>query len=207
MKNENSYKKYFTKKYLSFMLFISLDAIFLVFIVFLGYKIYGVYNQTVVLKQEIEQMKNATALIKNNKDLLQDNIADYNETLDKLIPDTETYFQVISAFEQLESRLGVSIESYSINLSETTEEKMSLSLTIKGTRENIESFLTNYNYYGGRLMTSEDFSYSAGNSDSISFDINLFHSLSDASSSGPSPTDAVISKEDIAFIQGIQKKL
>lgn len=207
MENEKSFKKYFKKKYISFILFISLDAIFLIFVVYLGFKIYGIYKQTVVLKQEIEQMKYATKLIKNNKDLLQNNISDYNETLDKLVPDTETYFQVISAFEQLESRLGVSIESYSINLSETTEEKMSLALIIKGTREDIESFLTNYNYFGGRLMTSEDFSYSAGSSESITFNINLFHSLAGGPSSGSSPTDAVISKEDIAFIEEIQEKL
>lgn len=207
MENEKSFKKYFKKKYISLILFISLDAIFLIFVVFLGFKIYGIYKQTVVLKQEIEQMKNATKLIQNNKDLLQDNISDYNATLDKLVPDTETYFQVISAFEQLESRLGVSIDSYSINLSETTEEKMSLTLTIKGTRENIESFLTNYNYFGGRLMTSEDFSYSAGSSESITFNINLFHSLAGGPVAGSSPSDAVISKEDIAFIEEIQEKL
>ena len=203
----NKIKALFNKRYLSVGLFIGLDIVFLVFVSYLGYKVYGIYQETRSFEQEIDQLKTTSLLIKNNKNLLQDNISSYNDILDALIPDGETYFQVISALEQLEARNGVRINSYSINLSETTEEKMSLSLTISGPQNTIESLLDNYHYSSGRLITNEEITYSMGNTETISFAINVFHSSSDQPNPESDVAEIIIANEDIEFIQSIQERL
>ena len=206
MEGLNKLKLLISKKYISVVLFIVLDIVFLVFISFLGYKIYGVYSEIQTLKTEIDQLRSSSLLIKNNKDLLEDNIGEYNTVLDSIIPDTETYFQVISAFEQLEAKTGVNIESYSINLLETTEDKMSLSLTITGTKESIETLFENYHYFGGRLITNEKLDFTPEGLGSMTFPVNLFHAATDESTTGNSGSN-VISSEDIEFIQQIADKL
>jgi len=207
MEGLNKLKLLISKKYISVVLFIVLDIVFLVFISFLGYKIYGVYSEIQTLKTEIDQLRSSSLLIKNNKDLLEDNIGEYNTVLDSIIPDTETYFQVISAFEQLEAKTGVNIESYSINLPETTEDKMSLSLTITGTKESIETLFENYHYFGGRLMTNEKLEFNPEGLDSMTFLVNLFHASTDESASGGGSGSNVISSDDIEFIKQIEDKL
>ena len=199
MEGLNKLKLLISKKYISVVLFIALDIVFLIFISYLGYKIYGVYSETQALNAEIDQLKSSSLLIKNNKDLLEDNIGQYNTALDSIIPDTETYFQVISAFEQLEAKTGVNIESYSINLSETTEDKMSLSLTITGTKESIETLFEKYHYFGGRLMTNEKLEFTPEGLDSMTFLVNLYHAKIDESAAGSSGSN-VISKDDIELI-------
>jgi len=206
MEGLNKLKLLISKKYISVVLFIALDIVFLIFISYLGYKIYGVYSETQALNAEIDQLKSSSLLIKNNKDLLEDNIGQYNTALDSIIPDTETYFQVISAFEQLEAKTGVNIESYSINLSETTEDKMSLSLTITGTKESIETLFEKYHYFGGRLMTNEKLEFTPEGLDSMTFLVNLYHAKIDESAAGSSGSN-VISKDDIELIKQIADQL
>jgi|GEM_PF-2017146 len=191
MESLDKIKLLFNKKYISVILFIVLDIVFIVFIGYLGFKIYGVYSETRVLQGEIDQMKASAQLIQNNKNMLERDIEEYNALLDKVIPDEETYFQVISAFEQLEAKTGVSIESYSINLSETTEEKMSLNLSIAGTQRAIESLFQSYQFAGGRLMTNEEFTYNHEDSETISFSVNLFHTQGNRSSSAEATADAL----------------
>ena len=206
MEGLNKLKLLISKKYISVVLFIALDIVFLIFISYLGYKIYGVYSETQALNAEIDQLKSSSLLIKNNKDLLEDNIGQYNTALDSIIPDTETYFQVISAFEQLEAKTGVNIESYSINLPETTEDKMSLSLTITGTKESIETLFEKYHYFGGRLMTNEKLEFTPEGLDSMTFLVNLYHAKIDESAAGSSGSN-VISKDDIELIKQIADQL
>jgi len=196
-----------SKKYISVVLFVLLDIVFILFLAYLGYKMYGIYTETQALNVEIDQLKSSSLLIKNNKDLLEGNIGEYNILLDRMIPDSETYFQVISALEQLEDRMGVSIESYSINLSETTEEKMSLTLTISGTKESIESLFEYYRYSGGRLITNEELEYSRKDLESTIFIINVFHAAADTTLSSDGSGSNIISTEDIEFIKSIEEKL
>lgn len=200
-------KNYLNKQYISFGLFVILDIFFIIFILYFAYKIFGIYQEIQALEQEIEQLKSTSILIKNNKDLLKDDITEYNKTLDNLIPSGETYFQVISAFEQLESRSGVNIGSYTINLDETTEEKMSLNLVITGAQNAIESLLENYHYFGGRLMTNEELTYSSNDAESINFTVNVFHTASKPMSIDIDGNKNIISDDDIDLIKSIQKKL
>jgi len=196
-----------SKKYISVVLFVLLDIVFILFLAYLGYKIYGVYTETQALNAEIDQLKSSSLLIKNNKDLLEENISEYNALLDRLIPDGETYFQVISSLEQLEDRMGVSINSYSINLSETTEEKMSLTLTISGTKQSIETLFEKYHFSSGRLMTNEKLDYSREGLESTTFTVNIFHATADTTLSNDVAGSNVISTEDIEFIKSIEAEL
>ncbi len=207
MEIADKFKLLISKKYISVVLFVLLDIVFILFLVYLGYKIYGVYSETQALKAEIDQLKSSSLLIKNNKDLLEDNISEYNAILDKMIPDSETYFQVISTLEQLEDRMGVNVESYSINLPETTEEKMSLTLTISGTKESIETLFENYRYSGGRLITNEKLEYSREGLESTTFIVNMFHAASDTTLSSDTSGSNIISTEDIEFIKSIEEEL
>ncbi len=75
--------------------------------------------------------------------------------LKSLIPDTENYFTIVYALEELSRQTNFVITSYTINLAGSSSEKTSLSVTGIGDQESFLKFLKNYNFSGGRLITAE----------------------------------------------------
>lgn len=206
MKTPIDIKKYIGKYY--FLLFIIFLNIFLIYVaVNTGLKVIGVYEETKEISQSIDLLKANSTLIKNNKELLLDDISNYNNLLDKLIPNSETYFQVISSLEQLENRNGINVVSYSINLPDTTDEKMSLGLTIRGSEDAILSLYENYAFSGGRLMTSETYMRTSSVEGETTFLINLFHTNKSQMSTTNEVSNTSISKDDVDLLEMIRKKI
>lgn len=75
--------------------------------------------------------------------------------LNMLIPNSEEYFSVIYALEKLSQKTGFIITNYSVNVSKSTTEKLRISVTGEGNSQSFVDFLKNYNFSGGRLITSD----------------------------------------------------
>ncbi len=187
----------------------SVSLILLLFIlvltaaIIIGVRLYGKYNDLQGLNQEIEDARTSVRLIQNNKTLLTEKIDEYNEILEKLVPDNESYFLVITALEQLAARTGVSIVSYSIDLSSTTEEKLTLEVEIAGDLPAIENFMREYHFTGGRLITNESLTLGIVDLEQISFALNFFHKEFQDGVEG----SAIVSENDIKEIEEIAAKL
>ncbi|PIQ73736.1 hypothetical protein COV58_00845 [Candidatus Roizmanbacteria bacterium CG11_big_fil_rev_8_21_14_0_20_36_8] len=182
------------------LLFGIIDVFLLAVLIYFSFKTFGVQTEYVSSLANIESIKSSVLLIKNNKKLLNKELKVYIDLLDNLIPDTESYFRVIDALEQLEKAHNVNVESYSINLQQTTEEKMSLELAIQGSKEDIESLIGSYQFISGRLITNDALNINLKESNSISFPISLYHKKYE---NVESEETVIISKEDIDFLDQI----
>jgi len=169
----------------------------------MGLRLYGDYIALQTRTQEIEDARTSVRLIQNNKTLMSENIDEYNKILEKLIPDNESYFLVITALEQLATRSGVRIVSYSIDLSATTEEKLTLAVEIEGDITSIENFMKQYNFTGGRLITNESLSLNLIDLQNITFSLNFFHKEFQDGVEGSS----IASENDIREIDDIASQL
>ncbi|MCA9372245.1 hypothetical protein KC726_05105 [Candidatus Woesebacteria bacterium] len=125
-------------------------------------------------KTQKDLLSQDVALLENNKRILG-SIEIYNDALDKLIPDNEGYFELISALDQLEEKSGAHINSYSIDLEQTTQEKLSLDLELASNTSSLESFLSNYRYGSGRLITIEQIDVNPYESQNATIGIHFFH--------------------------------
>ena len=121
-----------------------LFVVALIAAIVIGFRLYGDYNALQTKNQEIEDARTSVSLIQNNKTLVSQNIDEYNKILEKLIPDKESYFLVITALEQLAARTGIRVISYTNDLSSTTEEKLTLEVEIEGDLAGIENFMKEY---------------------------------------------------------------
>ncbi|MBP9691411.1 hypothetical protein KBD81_05005 [Candidatus Woesebacteria bacterium] len=192
------------KNFIPVAIFMVMDLVMLAFIGYLGYRIMGVYGRVQEQKMTLESSRSTAQLVKSNVNTLSNSISEYNATLDNLIPDEESYFSVIAAFEKLAQRTGVAISSYSINLDQTTEEKLSLDLSLQADPEALLRLIRDYNFASGRLLTNESVQITYGDSSSISFTVNLIHSPTQTVSSDTSVT---ISPDDIQYMDEIQSKM
>lgn len=186
---------------ISIIIFVVLDTALIAAAGYGGYFLYGNYQKIQETQSTIDNLKKDVQLIQANRELLENNIEGYNEMLSTLIPDEETYFKVIAALEQLALQTGVVIDSYTLNLSDTTEDKLSLTLSIAGDRESIEDLLKEYHFISSRLMTNETVSLTFSDSITISFKINLFHKA--YADSGVELTTQ-LKQEDVDFLKKVQ---
>ena len=169
----------------------------------MGLRLYGDYNALQTRSQEIEDARTSVRLIQNNKTLVSQNIDEYNKILEKVIPDNESYFLVITALEQLAVRTGVRVVSYSIDLTSTTMEKLTLEVVIEGNLASIENFMKEYQFAGGRLITNERLSLNLKDLQNITFSLNFFHKEFQDGVEGSS----IAGKNDIKEIDDIASKL
>lgn len=185
------------------VIIVTVDVILIGCLIFFGLRLQSMYNEMISTEDQVQQMRATVTLIRNNRELFKEDTEQYNEILEKLIPDQESYFLVISALDQLSERLGVTIDSYSVNLSSTTEEKLTLTVNIVGEPEAINQFIQDYKYIGGRLITIEKMEIDPENFESLSFSMNFFHNeFKDTVS-----LDSRINKEDLQRVLEIGEQL
>lgn len=141
--------------------FLSLAICILLFFITLG--IYGQFNtqkkEVDLLEGEVALLKNRYDTLKYNKALTEDQIKDYNKLLATLIPETEDYFSVIYALDEISRTSGFSITDYSIDVNASSKEKLTLSVEGKGDANAFLQFLNTYQFSGGRLATSDKIQY------------------------------------------------
>lgn len=190
------------KFYPSFVL-LGANIVLLVIAIFISVKAYDQYVYSSQIQTDIDKTKSDINLIRNNQSLLSERIDEYNKLLEKLIPDEETYFSVISALDLLESRTGVTIASYTINLQSTTEEKLALQVSVVGEKEAVDKFLDEYMYVGGRLLTSESIIIGGDVETTYSFILNFYHKpYADGGT-----TARKITQKDLDYLDEVKSKL
>ncbi|OGK53376.1 hypothetical protein A2970_02460 [Candidatus Roizmanbacteria bacterium RIFCSPLOWO2_01_FULL_44_13] len=79
----------------------------------------------------------------------------YIKLLNGLIPDAEDYFSIIQSLELLSQKTGFVVISYTVGVNTKLKDRFKLSITGIGDTNSFLSFLENYNYGGGRLITSD----------------------------------------------------
>jgi hypothetical protein len=95
--------------------------------------------------------------------------------LNTLIPDTEDYFSIIYALEKLSQKSNFTITGYSVNVKGSTPEKIQISVSGTGDSQSLISFLKDYNFSGGRLITSDKVQLDPDYSGSIKIDLTFYN--------------------------------
>jgi hypothetical protein len=188
-------------------------TLFLILINFLiiGVIIYGVFYVNNLrleldnLNLRLEETKQLALLVKNNKDLLEDKVSTFNEALDQLIPSQESYFQIISALERLSINTGLKLDDYTINIQDTTSEKISFSMITEGTVSQIQNFFKTYNFASGRLIISEKMTLTQNDQNqSLSFDLSMFNAAYDIGQVTDIPA---VKEEDVKMMEEVISQL
>lgn len=163
--------KPFLRRLLKENLFYLIGNIFIFVLIIITIKI-GITNnlnyekKTATLKIELNQLKKKVTQMNT----IVPSSAKLDEDLDflnKLIPNVEDYFSIVYALEKLSQKSNFIITSYTVSVGSSTAEKLKLSVTGTGDSQTFIDFLKNYNFGGGRLITS----------DKIQLDPNFFGSI------------------------------
>lgn len=118
------------------------------------------------LKTELNQLQNKVTLMNTaipSSEKLEEDLG----FLNKLIPNIEDYFSIVYSLEKLSQKSNFIITSYSVVVGKSIPGKLKLDVTGMGDSQAFIDFLKNYNFGGGRLITS----------DKIQLDPNFFGTI------------------------------
>lgn len=94
--------------------------------------------------------------------------------LNALIPNAEDYFSIIYALEKLSQKSGFIITDYTISISSSTLEKLRMKISGEGDSLTFVNFLKDYNFSGGRLITSDKVQLDPNFSGAIIIDLTFY---------------------------------
>lgn len=160
-------------------IYISVNIVLIVILIF-----FIVFNFNLIPDKRNSILKEESEVIKLQKraDFLNSPIATNTEELNSslellnsLIPSSEDYFSVITVLEELSKKTNFIIDSYEINLSSSNANKLQLSVSGKGDQDAFMKFLNEYNYGGGRLITSSNIQLSAKYAGGMTLTITFYN--------------------------------
>lgn len=132
------------------------------------------YNKKInALKTELNQLQNKATLM-NTTIPSSDKLDEDLNFLNTLIPNVEDYFSIIYALEKLSQKTNFIITEYEVNISNSTAEKLKLSVNGIGDSQSFINFLKNYNFGGGRLITSDKIQLDPKFFGSIKIDLTFY---------------------------------
>lgn len=138
-------------------------------------------------KSKIATLKAENVDLMNKITLMNSAVPD-SEKLDEdvkflngLIPDVEDYFSVIYSLEQLSKKTSFIITSYSVNVKASTTDKLKINVTGVGDSQSLINFLKDYNFSGGRLITSDKVQLDPNFSGSIIINLTFYNKKTTAS--------------------------
>lgn len=106
------------------------------------------------LKDEVTKLNNKYNAI-NSLNISNEDLKIYLAFLNKLIPSSEDYFSLIYTLETISRKTNFIIQAYTVNLKQSTKNKLKLTISGIGDKTAFTNFLKTYNFSGGRLMTSD----------------------------------------------------
>ena len=125
------------------------------------------YNKKInSLKTELSELQNKITLMNTVIPSTESLDEDLN-FLNTLIPNVEDYFSIIYSLEKLSQKSNFIITEYSVDVNKSTTPQLKLSVIGVGESQTFINFLKDYNFGGGRLITS----------DKIQIDPNFFGSI------------------------------
>jgi Tfp pilus assembly protein PilO len=160
-------------------MFVVVLLIIFFLLVFSGKSYLEQRTKTESLQQEISALKNRADIINNSKKVAEDQIDEYINILSTLIPNTEDYFSLIYTLEKLSHDTGFIITNYTVNVSQKTSGKLSLTVEGHGDANSFIDFLKNYQFSGGRLITSEKIEFSSKENVGTKVALNFYNKKAD----------------------------
>lgn len=143
--------------------------------------------------QEINSKKNALAFLSSTS---SKNIDEYYNLVSSLIPESENYFTIIYALNNLSELTNFNITSYALNLKESTNNKISIQVTGVGNQQEFLNFLKEYNVGGGRLITAETIKLNSEEFSGITLKLNFYSQKTSLSQQGSVDYQKVLNKID-----------
>ncbi|MCX6732860.1 MAG: hypothetical protein NTV98_04955 [Candidatus Roizmanbacteria bacterium] len=188
-------------------LFVSIFVFFLLIIVVLVF--YGQFNEQKkevdLMTGEVQMLKNRFDTLKYNKSLTEDQIKDYNKLLASLVPETEDFFSIVYALEQISLASKFIISDYVIEIGKlSNRERITLNVTGKGDTEAFLRFLQEYQFAGGRLATSDKIQYGGTTTGGTKIALTFYNKRFTFNESVQVPQ---LSKEEIAKLEVIKQKV
>lgn len=123
--------------------------------------------------------------------------------LNRLIPNIEDFFSIIYSLEKLSSKTGFVIDGYAVDMTNSTSEKLRLSITGTGDTATFMKFLDEYNFGGGRLITSDRIELKPELSGTLKVDLTFYNKNVPISGGEELPTSNKIFED----IEAIKKKV
>lgn len=126
------------------------------------------------LETELLDLRNKVKLL--NYDEEKTKKINYSiEILNMLIPNFEDYFSIIYSLEKLSYKTGFMIVNYSIDMNASSQNKIKLSVTGIGDSNTFLNFLKDYNFSGGRLITSDNIEYNIQKNDNVKINLTFYN--------------------------------
>lgn len=132
------------------------------------------YNKKIAgLKIELSQLQNKVSLMRAvipSSEILDEDL----NFLNTLIPNVEDYFSITHSLEKLSEKSNFIITAYNINVAKSSPEKLKLSVSGIGDSQSFINFLKDYNFGGGRLITSDRIQLEPNFSGLIKIDLTFY---------------------------------
>ena len=160
------------------ILYITFSFSFLMLIIFL---VQSSVVKILTLNQKYQTTTSEVNKLRKRFDLLNTIVPSTEELeqdikiLNALIPNAEDYFSILYALDKLSQDTGFIITSYDVDMKKSTTDKLKLSVSGIGDTVNFINFLNNYNFSGGRLITSDKIELNAKTSGQIKIDLTFYN--------------------------------
>lgn len=138
-------------------------------------KYFGNQKRIGELKQELSQLDFKKSILSSNLEPDSSSLEEDVKIIKSLIPDFENYFSIIFALDELSKKTNFIISSYTVNLKDSTEERLSLSIQGIGDQDSFLNFLKQYNFGGGRLITAEKIEFNNDNLRGTTLALNFYN--------------------------------
>lgn len=138
-----------------------------------GYKTWTNQETITRLSKEISDLQNRVTII-NSTLLTKQDLATDIKLLNTLLPNAEDYFSILSTLEELSQKSNFIVVSYSVNVPKSSPNKVKLIVEGGGDRTSFLSFLKEYNFGGGRLVTSDKIELVPQTSGLIKIDLTFY---------------------------------
>lgn len=128
-------------------------------------------------ERDISKLKNETKFITYKNEIVSQgiNVDEMNKSLSALVPETEDFFSIVATLEKLSASTNFIITSYSLNLKESTKDKLSITINGQGNADTFLAFLKEYNFGGGRLMTVDTIRFSSRTFSGVELQANFYN--------------------------------
>ncbi|MFH1826954.1 MAG: hypothetical protein ABH812_00775 [bacterium] len=143
--------------------------------------------------QDIRSKKNTLAFISNSD---VKNIDSYYNIVSALIPESENYFSIIYALDNLSELTNFNITSYKINLGGSSKNQISIEVTGIGNQNNFLDFLQQYNFAGGRLITAEKINLNSQEFSGITLSLSFYNKKTSLTGQQGTDYQKVLTKVD-----------
>lgn len=188
-KHVNTLSRLYFKKHIPYLLLLSvITACIIAVLMTVNARVSEIQNKLNTTRLELDELR-------TKKDLIQ-NFALERETIDqdlllmsRLIPQSQDYFSIIQSLENLSQRTQFQIVSYQINLTESTDSKLSIVVRGIGDSQSFLTFLDSYQVDGGRLITMEKLKINPQTPGEVQLDMNFYIE-------SPTPADRAIEYEE-----------